>query len=60
MLLKYASENNCRWLSKLGVSPANYLKINLEKTLIASGVGFESEDGPVEETASAAINLSTD
>lgn len=37
VLLKYASEVNCRWLSKIGVSPANYLKINLQETLLATG-----------------------
>ena len=27
VLLRYANETNCKWLSKIGVSPANYLKV---------------------------------
>ena len=37
VLLKYASEFTCRWMSKIGVSPANYLKINLQETLLTTG-----------------------
>lgn len=49
VLLKYVSETNCRWLSKIGVSPANYLKA----TLTDSGT-------PISANTNPAINLSTD
>ena len=66
-LLKYASETNCRWLSRLGVSPANYLKVNLEETLMATGT-FDAESQPLmglvgtstPAGANGGINLSTD
>lgn len=54
VLLRYASETNCKWLSKLGVSPANYLKVNLEKTMLAASGSDESEQ------ANGGVNLSTD
>ena len=36
VLLKYTTETNSRWLSKIGVSPANYLKGNLSADTITS------------------------
>lgn len=54
VLLRYASETNCKWLSKLGVSPANYLKVNLEKTMLAAAGGDEGE------LVNGGVNLSTD
>ena len=50
VLLKYVSETNCRWLSKIGVSPANYLKA----TLTDSGTQINNAN------SNPAINLSTD
>jgi len=58
VLLKYASETNCKWLSKIGVSPANYLKGNLQETMLATGT-FETE-APISATTNGGINLSTD
>lgn len=51
VLLKYVNETNCKWLSKIGVSPANYLKATL-----AESTGGAS----ISANANPAINLSTD
>ena len=55
VLLKYANETNCKWLSKIGVSPANYLKVTLSDSNIAS-----SFDENALTAANPAINLATD
>ena len=49
VLLKFVSETNCKWLSKIGVSPANYHKV----TLAEAG-------NPLNAAQNPAINLSTD
>ena len=65
-LLKFATETNCRWLTRLGISPANYLK---QATLSAENVtaAHMPEHGAASEPSSRlrsganpAINLSTD
>ena len=56
VLLKYANETNCKWLSKIGVSPANYSKVTLSDTMMST-----SFDGtPISASTNPAINLSTD
>ena len=56
VLLKYANETNCKWLSKIGVSPANYSKVTLSDTMMST-----SFDGtPISTGTNPAINLSTD
>lgn len=65
-LLKFASETNCRWLNRLGISPANYLKqVQLSADMITAA--SMPEHGALNETSSRlrsganpAINLSTD
>ena len=55
VLLKYANETNCKWLSKIGVSPANYLKVTLSDSNITSTF----DETPL-TAANPAINLATD
>ena len=42
-LLRYATETNCRWLSKIGVTPANYMK----STQVSTESIFGSATGAV-------------
>lgn len=55
VLLKYANETNCKWLSKIGVSPANYLKVTLSDSNVASTF----DETPL-TASNPAINLASD
>ncbi len=55
VLLKYANETNCKWLSKIGVSPANYLKVTLSDTMMSTSF----DETPL-TASNPAINLATD
>ena len=59
VLLKYANETNCKWLSKIGVSPANYLKVTLSDTTMPNN-NTSSFDETTLTAANPAINLATD
>ena len=63
VLLKYATETNCRWLSKIGVNPANYIKgtqiAGTDTYLNISGTQSSAE-AQINTGADPAINLSTD
>ena len=62
-LLRYATEINCKWLTRLGVTPANYLKQNgtfSAEHLTAGTVPTDTGEARLRTGANPAINLSTD
>ena len=62
-LLRFATETNCKWLTRLCVTPANYLKHNTVMTveyLTADTVPNDSSDFRNRSGVNSAINLSTD
>ena len=58
VLLRYANETNCKWLSRIGVSPANCLKSNHSDSII--GINAFDSNAMSANAGGAAINLSTD
>ena len=64
VLLKYATETNCKWLTRIGVTPGNYLKqTGLSQDLLTSATAFafdSSDSAKIGSGHNPAINLSTE